>query len=111
MLTDNISNKNRNNTITHKRGRNYEYEGILNDILDGKYDVTSVIKEKNMIAKYQVSKTPVREARVQLCSESILVNIPRYGYKLVAITPQQILEVIELKTKIWKGQSICWRWI
>ena len=79
------------------------YEGILNDILDGKYDVTSVIKEKDMIAKYQVSKTPVREALVQLCSESILVNIPRYGYKLVAITPQQILEVIEFRKVVEVG--------
>ena len=33
------------------------YQGILSDILDGVYDVTSVIREKDMIEKYHVSKT------------------------------------------------------
>lgn len=79
------------------------YEGILNDILDGVYDVTSVIKEKDMIEKYQVSKTPVREALVQLCGENILRNIPRYGYQIVAITPQQIKEIVEYRKVIEIG--------
>lgn len=79
------------------------YEGILNDILDGVYDVNSVIKEKDMIEKYHVSKTPVREALVQLCGDNILRNIPRFGYQLVAITPQNIIDVIEFRKIIETG--------
>lgn len=79
------------------------YEGILNDILDGVYDVNSVIKEKDMIEKYKVSKTPVREALVQLCGDNILRNIPRFGYQLVAITPQNIIDVIEFRKIIETG--------
>lgn len=79
------------------------YQGILNDILDGVYDVTSVIREKDMIEKYHVSKTPVREALVQLCGENILRNIPRYGYQVVAITPQQIREAVEYRKVIELG--------
>lgn len=79
------------------------YQGILSDILDGVYDVTSVIREKDMIEKYHVSKTPVREALVQLCGENILRNIPRYGYQVVAITPQQIREVVEYRKVIELG--------
>ena len=96
------------------------YQGILSDILDGVYDVTSVIREKDMIEKYHVSKTPVREALVQLCGENILRNIPRYGYQVVAITPQQIREVVEYRKVIELGalaasfpvltEEICLSW-
>lgn len=79
------------------------YHGILEDILDGVYDVNTVIREKEMIEKYQVSKTPVREALVQLCAEHTLRSIPRYGYQVVAITPQQILDVIEYRKIIELG--------
>ena len=96
---------------TGKKGRKMEnqsikdqvYQGILEDILDGVYDVNTVIREKEMIEKYHVSKTPVREALVQLCAENTLRNIPRYGYQVVAITPQQILEVIEYRKIIELG--------
>ena len=47
--------------------------------------------------KYQVSKTPVREALVQLCSEGILKNIPRFGYQLPVITPAEINGIIEYR--------------
>ncbi|MDD7218948.1 MAG: GntR family transcriptional regulator, partial [Clostridia bacterium] len=73
------------------------------DILDGRYDTSSVIREKDIIDEYKVSRTPVREALVQLCTESFLENIPRYGYKLVVISPKQILEIIEFRKTIEIG--------
>lgn len=73
------------------------YEGILKDILQGKYLPNSILNERILIEKYQVSKTPVREALVQLCSEGILKNIPRYGYQLPLITPTELNEIIEFR--------------
>lgn len=73
------------------------YEGILNDILQGVYPPNAVLNEWMLIEKYEVSKTPVREALVQLCSEGILKNIPRYGYQIPLITPTEINEVIEYR--------------
>lgn len=74
------------------------YESILKDILEGVYGINSVINEKALVEKYNVSKTPVREALVQLCSEGILKNIPRFGYQLAMFTPDEILEVLEYRT-------------
>lgn len=76
------------------------YESILKDILDGVYDVNTVINEKALVEKYKVSKTPVREALVQLCSEGALKNIPRFGYQLAVITPDEIREIIEYRNVI-----------
>ncbi|MGC6176281.1 GntR family transcriptional regulator [Lacrimispora sp. 38-1] len=79
------------------------YEGILKDILDGVYQANEIINEKNLIDKYQVSKTPVREALVQLCGEGVLNNIPRFGYQLSLITPGEIIETIEFRKIIEVG--------
>ena len=77
--------------------KNQVYESIRKDILDGVYDVNTVINEKKLVEKYGVSKTSVREALVQLCSEGSLKNIPRFGYQLSVITPDEIREVIEFR--------------
>lgn len=74
------------------------YEGILNDIIQGVYPANSILNERTLVEKYGVSKTPVREALVQLCSERILKNIPRYGYQLSVITPEEINDILEFRT-------------
>ena len=79
------------------------YEGIMKDILDGVYKANDIINEKTLMEKYGVSKTPVREALVQLCSEGVLNNIPRFGYQLMAILPNQIMEIIEFRKIVELG--------
>lgn len=76
------------------------YEGILSDIMDGVYAPDAVLNEKTIVEKYKVSKTPVREALVQLCSEGILKNIPRFGYQIVSILPGEILEIVEFRKAV-----------
>ena len=47
--------------------------------------------------KYGASKSPVREALVELCNEGVLTNIPRFGYQVVPITPGQFRDMQELR--------------
>lgn len=79
------------------------YESILKEILDGEVDIDSTINERIYSEKFNVSKTPVREALVQLCSEGILKNIPRYGYRIVEINPYEIIEIIEYRKIVEVG--------
>lgn len=79
------------------------YDGIMKDILDGVYHANDIMNEKTLMEKYGVSKTPVREALVQLCGEGVLNNIPRFGYQLMAILPSQIIEIIEYRKIIELG--------
>lgn len=80
--------------------KTFVYENIYNDILAGVYPVNSILNERFLVEKYGVSKTTVREALVQLCSEGILKNIPRYGYQLTMITPRELYEVCDFRTII-----------
>lgn len=79
------------------------YEGLLKDILDGVYQANAILNEKTLMEKYNVSKTPVREALVQLCGEGVLNNIPRFGYQLSVITPSEIAEIVEFRKVIETG--------
>ncbi|MFT4104283.1 MAG: GntR family transcriptional regulator [Lacrimispora sp.] len=83
--------------------KNQVYEDIMKDILDGVYEANAIINERTLIEKYGVSKTPVREALVQLCSENVLNNISRFGYQITPILPGQIAEIIEYRKMIELG--------
>lgn len=66
-------------------------EAIFADIIRGVYDYSSIITEKNLCKKYEVSKSPVREALIELCNEDILESVPRMGYR---IKPYNISDLI-----------------
>ena len=44
-----------------------------------------VLTEGSLVEKFGVSKAPVREALVKLCSEGVLKSVPRYGYIIVRL--------------------------
>ncbi len=73
------------------------YDSVLSDILQGNYTQDTIISEKKLIEKYQVSKSPVRDALIELCNEGILRSIPRYGYEIVRITETDIRNIIEYR--------------
>lgn len=70
---------------------------ILIEITSGNFSVNSVITEKKLIEMFQVSKSPVREALVALCNERVLESMPRYGYRIVQLDSQSILDAIEVR--------------
>lgn len=76
------------------------YNAIWNDIIDGVYDWNYVFNEKNLVEMYQVSKSPVRDALLELCKDNILRSIPRYGYEIVRIPEKQLREMIEMRVMI-----------
>ena len=61
------------------------YNAVWNDIIDGAYDWNYVFNEKSLVEKYGVSKSPVRDALLELCKDNVLRSIPRYGYEIVRI--------------------------
>ena len=53
------------------------YRGIYEAVTNGEYKSNDILTENQMIEKFGVSKSPVREALVELCKDGILTNIPR----------------------------------
>ena len=76
------------------------YNAIWNDIIDGVYDWDYVFNEKSLVEKYGVSKSPVRDALLELCKDNVLRSIPRYGYEIVRIPEKQLREMIEMRVLI-----------
>ena len=73
------------------------YNAVLEDILALEYRPGEILNEKNLIEKYQCSKSPVREALLALCADNVLRNIPRYGYEVVRLTMEDIYEMIQFR--------------
>ena len=79
------------------------YDDILRSIIKGEYAAEEIISEGMLIEKYNVSKSPVREALVQLCSENVLKNIPRCGYMVARLTRSDIDDILSYRTAFESG--------
>jgi len=76
------------------------YDRITYDILNGRYKENDIISEKTLIEKFGVSKSPVREALIELCNEGILKSLPRTGYQIVPCSFKEIVDILNLRTDI-----------
>lgn len=79
------------------------YQSIMQDIIEGVYRQNEIINEKNLIEKYGVSKSPIRDALIELCSEGVLISHPRYGYEVVRINEKEIRDIIDYRVMIESG--------
>ncbi len=73
------------------------YDEVYSAVINGKYGPEDVITESRLIQEFGVSKSPVREALIELCNEQILRSIPRLGYMVVQITPKEIRELAQAR--------------
>ena len=74
------------------------YNDILNDIVQGEFKAGQVITEQELVRRYEVSKSPVREALILLTSETILTNIPRYGYQVFSFTLGNVANIMGFRS-------------
>lgn len=73
------------------------YQQIVEMICSGQLMPNVTFTEMQLINHFQVSKSPVREALIQLCSEDVLKSIPRHGYQVVQISAQNIHDLTQLR--------------
>lgn len=79
------------------------YQSVIDEICKGYLTPDTIFTEGQMIARYGVSKAPVREALVQLCHENVLRSIPRCGYQVVQISAKNVHDLIELRLLLEVG--------
>ena len=79
------------------------YDSILKDIIEGNYKQNQIINEKQLIEKYGVSKSPIRDALIELCSEGVLISHPRYGYEVVRINEKEIRDIVNFRIMVETG--------
>ncbi|MGL6199247.1 MAG: GntR family transcriptional regulator [Lachnospiraceae bacterium] len=73
------------------------YQKIVEMICAGELTTDLIFTENQMIEQFNVSKSPVREALIQLCHEEVLKSIPRCGYQVIEINAKSIRDLTELR--------------
>lgn len=79
------------------------YRGMKNDIINCKYGLKELINEKDIAEKYEVSKTPVREAFSALIQEGYLIKYPRLGYFIKELKLGEYYKIIQLRFILESG--------
>lgn len=79
------------------------YEAIKEDILRMRFPADEIINEKTLAERYQVSKTPIREALAILVQEGYLRKIPRVGYLIRQISNEEFHQLTYLRVTLEKG--------
>ncbi|HEY0189290.1 MAG TPA: GntR family transcriptional regulator [Cellulomonas sp.] len=72
------------------------YEQLRDDVLAGEFGPASLLHETTLTARYQVSRTPIREALARLEQDGLLERAAR-GYRVRAGTPGDVLEIYEAR--------------
>jgi len=81
------------------------YEKIKEGIINGVFAPGLPINENDFARDLDVSKTPVREALLQLEREGLVENIPGRGSAVAHITFQDIREIFEVREIIECGAA------
>lgn len=79
------------------------YQRIVERISLGELAPGTTFSEQQLIRLFAVSKSPVREALIQLCSENVLRSIPRQGYQVVEINSKDIQDLTQLRLLLELG--------
>lgn len=84
--------KTKKETLTDK-----VHNSILEMIIQNAAPEDMVLNEGRLVEIFGVSKAPVREALIRLCSEGVLEIIPRYGYVVVRLTEKDEKDVANMR--------------
>lgn len=79
--------------INYKSLKDHVYDYISSKINDGSLRPGERINENQICESLQVSRTPVREALLQLSNEGYLENLPRRGFIVKEVDNRKVEEI------------------
>lgn len=89
-----------NNKLTLK---DTVYQQVIEMICNGKLQSNEIITEKQLTSHFGMSKSPVREALIQLCHDHVLTSIPRCGYQVVQINGKDVHDLAGIRLLLEVG--------
>ena len=79
------------------------YRQIIEMICNGQLPSDAIVTEKQLTAHFGISKSPVREALIQLCHDRVLKSIPRCGYQIITINAKDVRDLTEIRILLELG--------
>jgi DNA-binding GntR family transcriptional regulator len=76
------------------------YEAIRQSILSSQWKIGELYNEKAIAADLGISRTPVREALLELASQDLIIFLPRRGLMVNRFTRRDVDEIFELRKAI-----------
>ncbi|WP_164914408.1 GntR family transcriptional regulator [Aminipila luticellarii] len=76
--------------------KDHVYDYIAEQISQGNLLPDEKINENKICQELNISRTPVREALIQLSSENVLENVPRKGFVVKDLNPKEAAEIYEV---------------
>ena len=76
--------------------KDHVYEYISENLKDGSLKPDDKINEKDISDKLGVSRTPVREALIQLAAEGLLKSEPRRGFRVKPLSLKEASDLYQL---------------
>lgn len=76
------------------------HDHILAEIVSGRLRPGDGIDEAAIAVRFGVSKTPIREAILQLEAEEVVEKRPRAGARVARLAADQLIELIELHSEL-----------
>lgn len=73
------------------------YDRICADIVDGTMPPGAPLAQEQIAAKYGVSRTPVRDALVQVAADGLATAVPGQGYVVNELTDHDVHNVYEVR--------------
>jgi DNA-binding GntR family transcriptional regulator len=83
--------------------RQQVYASLLRMLLDGRWDEDSRVNDSALATELGVSRTPVREALIQLESEGLLVCDPHRGFSLPPLDAREAREIYPI---LWSLEQL-----
>lgn len=80
--------------------RNQIYNAILSSIINNEFHLNDYLTEKALMEKYNVSRAPIREALIQLCSDQFIVSIPRHGYRIRKPDQDELRNIVAFRAAL-----------
>jgi len=78
------------------------YKTIRSAIMNGIYKPGEMLRQEELAKSLGVSRAPLREALPKLEADGIVKLLPRRGYVVVSLEPEEIKEIFELRLLIEK---------
>ncbi len=80
--------------------RDIVYDQLRGDILSCELPPGAKISEGELAARFEVSKSPVRDALMRLEREALVISLPRQGYRIAPISLSDVQDMFYLRAAL-----------